>query len=126
MDIVKFKVGETIFREGDESDYAYRIVAGQCEVSITTKGLMRREDTNVLATVGAGEIIGEMGAIDGGARSATIIATRPTEAERYTPDEIIDVLENNPDQAMAYVRTLIKRLRNRNLATSVVAASARD
>ena len=44
------------------------------------------------------------------------------EADADTAEEILDVLEHDPHQALAYIRTLIRRLRHTNKAVSMSAA----
>ncbi len=66
----KYAPGETIIREGGTGSWVYFLVYG--EVSIARKG-------RVVTTTGRqGELIGEMGAIDGARRSATVVAQKET------------------------------------------------
>ena len=66
----------------------------------------------MIATCGAGEIIGEMGVIEESPRSASAVAIEPTLCKSYTAAEIISLLQDDPQEAMAYVRTLIRRIRH--------------
>ena len=70
MEWQSYKPGDVIFRESDESDAAYLIISGDVRI-VSGYG---RTDSKELAVVGAGEYIGEMGAIDNQARSASAIA----------------------------------------------------
>ena len=66
----RFAAGETIFAEGDPSDYAYLIWSGDVEIlKSTPKG------DNRLAILGKDEFLGEMGVIDEQPRSATARAS---------------------------------------------------
>jgi CRP-like cAMP-binding protein len=47
-----------------------------------------------------------------------VIATRTTVCVAYTPDEILTLLEASPAEALAYIRTLIRRLRAANMRSS--------
>ena len=61
-----YAAADVLFREGDESNEAYRIVSGSVEILIRTpRGLM------AVGQLNAGEIFGEMGLIDNKPRSAT-------------------------------------------------------
>ena len=68
-----FNDGDVIFREGGPSDVAYEIVFGTVEIAkIGNNGNV------ILATLGAGEMFGEMGVLDQGTRSATATAACAT------------------------------------------------
>jgi len=70
----RFAAGEEIFRIGDRGRNAYIIERGKVEVSVTRDG-----ENVVIATLGEGEIFGEMSMIDDAPRSATVTATADTE-----------------------------------------------
>jgi len=111
---VKFKAGETIFAEGDPSDHCYRIRSGSVEIRLRVPGVMKRGRSETIATCGPGELIGEMSVIDAAPRSATAVAVTPTLCESFTADEILNLLEHDPQEALNYVRTLIRRVRHSN------------
>jgi CRP-like cAMP-binding protein len=69
------KPGEVLFSEGDLGDYAYMVDEGAIKVSrIDMNGLEL-----TLATLGQGDIFGELALIDTGPRSATATAMKSTE-----------------------------------------------
>ena len=125
MQKVRFSEGETIFSEGDPSTYCYMILSGKVEIFLNIPGVVKRSRTEKIATCFAGELIGEMSVINKGPRSASAVATEPTVCKRYTSDEIISLLEDDPREALAYVRTLIERVRRSNRRISWT-ASQRD
>jgi len=114
MQKVRFSEGETIFSEGDASTHCYKIVSGKVDIMLNIPGLLRRDRSETIATCGAGEIIGEMSVIDEGPRSASAVAIEPTVCTTFTSQEIIDLLQNDPKEALAYVRILIQRVRRSN------------
>jgi len=114
MQKVQFAVGEALFNEGDPSDRCFKIVSGNVEIRLVVRGMMVRGRAETIASCGPGEIVGEMSVIDGAPRSASAVATEPTECLTFTEAEILDILQNDPQEAMAYVRTLIKRIRQGN------------
>src|SRR5687768_14026410 len=109
MQRVSFQPGEVVFAEGDASDLAYLIVRGRVSIQIGD-GASRR----FLAEFGPGEVFGEMGLIEVGPRSATAAAEDYTVCAAYTPNELLDLLEKNPTEAIVFVKTLVHRLRETN------------
>ncbi len=66
---VTFCAGETIFREGEQGDCSYVIISGAVSVH------KKREDKQIkLAELGANQMIGEMGLLSPGHRTATVTA----------------------------------------------------
>lgn len=66
------KAGQVVFAEGDApTDGLYYICYGQVEVS-----RMEPDGTRTLATLGEGDVFGEMAIINSGARNATVKATQ--------------------------------------------------
>ncbi len=66
----KYAPGESIIKEGGTGSWVFFLVYG--EVSVAQQG------RTVTTTSRQGELIGEMGAIDGARRSATVVAVRET------------------------------------------------
>jgi CRP/FNR family cyclic AMP-dependent transcriptional regulator len=115
MNRTEFKQGQVVFSQGDPSDLCYKIERGAVDIRIASydsKGAMR---TVVARTLGHGEVFGEMGIIDDAPRSASAIAVKDTTCVAYTPDEIMGMLEADPKEALAYILTLIQRLRGSNV-----------
>ena len=64
-----FRAGAVIIREGDVGDTAYMIVSGQCRAYRTVDG-----EQETLATMGVGDVFGEMALILEEPRAATVEA----------------------------------------------------
>jgi CRP-like cAMP-binding protein len=109
MQTVVFKAGDTIISEGDEGDTAFFIVNGMVEVSIG-----RGERARTLGTLQAGEVFGEMSLIEPGPRSATITAASDVECLATSYQDFIASIEDNPERAVAFMKTLVRRLRQMN------------
>ena len=107
MEWRSYKPGDVIFRESDESDAAYLIISGDVRI-VSGYG---RADSKELAVVGAGEYIGEMGAIDNQARSASAVAKDNVVCAPVAPAELMDLLHKHPDEAIGLLKILFERLR---------------
>ena len=107
----QFDAGARIFSAGDASDLCYQIFSGSVNILLDVKGIDR-----VVATLGPGEVFGEMGIIDDGPRSASAIAAADTVCIAYTADDIMHQIDSNPETMAAIMKTLIKRLRDANHA----------
>jgi CRP-like cAMP-binding protein len=107
MQTIAFKAGDVIIREGDQGDTAYFVVSGSVEVLI---GAGSRR----VGTLGAGEVFGEMCLIEPGPRSATVRTLADTECIAASYEEFIATIEDYPERAVAFMKTLVRRLRQMN------------
>ena len=106
MQTVKFNAGDTILSEGEAGDTAFLIVAGSVEVSIG-EGAKAKS----VGTLDAGDVFGEMSLIEPGPRSATVRAVTDTECLVTTYDEFIASSQADPERAVEFMKTLVRRLR---------------
>ena len=102
---LKFTSGIEIFRQGDLSDLAYTIVTGKVEIV---------SDGAILATLGAGDVFGEMGLVDEAPRSATARTVGEVAVQALDHDEFTEALMTQPDICLHYLRSLFERLRASN------------
>jgi CRP/FNR family transcriptional regulator, cyclic AMP receptor protein len=109
MQAAAFKAGDTIISEGDDGDAAFFIVAGSVEV-ITGRGA----DARRLGLLKEGETFGEMSLIEPGPRSATVKAATDVECLAISYEEFIGAIEDHPERAVAFMKTLVRRLRQMN------------
>ena len=114
MQKVSFETDEIIFNEGEPSVHCYKILSGSVEILFRDRSTQGSERLVPVGTCGPGEIIGEMGVIEDAPRSATARAVEKTVCISYAVDEIISLLVDEPREALAYVRTLIRRIRQAN------------
>jgi CRP-like cAMP-binding protein len=66
----------------------------------------------LLAQLGPGEIVGEMGVLDGAPRSATVIAIEDTEAVELGAPTVTETILQHPDVSLELLRMLSRRLRS--------------
>ena len=109
MQTFKFSAGDTILSEGDVGQSAYLITTGSVEV-LVGKGTSAKR----VGTLGPGEMFGEMSLIDSGPRSATVKAMADTECVVSTYAEFIASIQQHPDQAIEFMKALVRRLRQIN------------
>lgn len=113
METEQYKHGEIIFREGEESDCCYIIEQGNVEVFKRLK-----QGTVLLATLGAGEIVGEMGLISQLARSASAAADGEVIVKKISREAFNQLFAAQPEEITLTVRALMERLREMNLKLS--------
>src|SRR3954453_6771590 len=88
---------ETILDKGSQSREVFFVLRGA--VSVITFSPAGREVT--LASVKAGDFFGELAAIDGQPRSASVSAIEKTEIAIMPPDIFLDIMRNNPGVCFA-------------------------
>jgi diguanylate cyclase (GGDEF)-like protein len=78
----QYQGGETLFRKGEVSDSMYAIISGELDVvNVIDESSENNSDgaKQLITRLKAGEVVGEMGMIRSCERSATVIATKPSE-----------------------------------------------
>jgi hypothetical protein len=104
-----FQPGQVVFREGDTSQEAFRILRGRVEISILADG-----KPVILAQLGEGDIFGEMAMVDERPRSASAQALEVTECEVLTPDNFNELVLSRPEVLIPYMASFFERLRTAN------------
>jgi NTE family protein len=101
---VSLRTGETVCREGDESDGLYVVLSG--ELAVWGGGERRR----VINRLGPGEVLGEMSLIAGGRRTATVTVARSARLLVLDRAAFDRVLLPNPKVLEYFARLLSRRL----------------
>ncbi|MEZ4272810.1 MAG: cyclic nucleotide-binding domain-containing protein [Myxococcota bacterium] len=105
--------GTTLFCAGDSGDALYVIVEGALEVILGP-----RRGGTVVATLGAGQIVGEVEAMNRSARVASLVATIDTLVLELSGEKFREIIsENRPiaTKMVTYIaRTLARRLASIN------------
>ena len=105
--------GTLIFSEGDESDGMFIIREGKVKVFMSDESGKEM----MIATLGPGEIVGEVAALDGRPRTASVSALVNTRVAKIGLSEFRQFLEENADLALEIIRVLTSRMRDH--ATSI-------
>ncbi|WP_176954747.1 glutaminase A [Albimonas donghaensis] len=106
---MQFAAGETILRRGDPARALFVIARGSASVTVP------REDGRVrrLACLGPGLSVGEMALLDGGARSADVVADEPVVAYALGVDRLRDLARTRPGILIAILENLSRELSSR-------------
>jgi CRP/FNR family transcriptional regulator, cyclic AMP receptor protein len=99
--------GVTLFHEGDDAGPVVVLLSGR--VKVGTVGGAGREA--IIAVRGPGDLIGELSAIDGGPRAATVTTLEPTEALLVPGSAFAGLLERHLRIALVLLRMVAGRLR---------------
>ena len=102
--------GDLLIREGDPGDAMFVVVSGELEV---TKRAGATEQP--LARVGPGAIQGEIAALQGTERAASVRALTDVVVLRVPREGLLALLDTGPDAALALVKTVLERLRTLEL-----------
>src|SRR4249919_1563029 len=105
-----FPAGTRVFHEGDHSDACYIVREGSFRVT--------REHSDgraiTLATLGTGDIFGELAMLDGEVRSASVEAISDGELLALPGGEVRALLGRHPEITVKLVAALVRRLRAAN------------
>ena len=104
----RFPRGATLFNEGERSDRVILLLSGRVKISYFTED--GREV--VLALRSAGDILGELSALDREPRSASAIALEPVDALLLPAGRFRDFLYARPRVALLLLEMLARRLRD--------------
>jgi CRP-like cAMP-binding protein len=102
-----FAANEVLIREDDPSDFLHVIVAGWVRVST----LLDDGREVVYALRGPGDVLGELAALHGWQRSASVRSLEPTTVAQWTGAQFRACLRDRPEIALAVIKTLAVRLR---------------
>ena len=103
-----FPAGSILMRQGETAEVMYVILSGKVRVERHHPDLV---DPVVLADLGPGEVVGEMGLLDGQPRSATVTALEDTETLEMDGADLAYTVLRYPEVSMALMQTIIRRLR---------------
>ncbi|HWS34761.1 MAG TPA: Crp/Fnr family transcriptional regulator [Actinoplanes sp.] len=103
----RFPGRAVLMHQGDPSRYLILITEGWVKVSAES----RRGDEMLLALRGPNDILGELAALDGKSRSATVAALVPVRAHIIPDQRFIDYLKDSPAVAFAMLSHVAARLR---------------
>jgi CRP-like cAMP-binding protein len=108
-----FADGHTLMREGDSGQSFYVVLQGALQVLIDGNAGPRE-----VARLGPGAFVGEIAALMGEPRSATVVTVGASTVLRFDAPPIQDLLKEYPTVRQALVKLALKRSEN-NLAEMI-------
>ena len=113
---VVFAAGETLIRQAETVDVAFVLLTGQVTV-INETALGEAQ----LALIAAPALVGEIAALAGTARTATVRAASAVTALRLPREALMTVARDNPDMLVSVVGQLARQIQGVNAALSIYA-----
>jgi CRP-like cAMP-binding protein len=103
--IVRVPAGATLFQENDEGHQMYVLATGRAEVVVANR---------VVEQLQHGSIVGEMGIVAPGPRSATVVAIDDCEFVAIDEQRFQFLVQQTPFFATQVMRVMAERLRRVN------------
>lgn len=99
---VEYDTGDTVIREGEPGDAFFVTVAGQAKVVVGGKTVHR---------LIPGDHFGEISLLDGGPRSASVVAETPLSVLRLNRGPFLRIVRDDADLARALLASLARMVR---------------
>ncbi|MFL5736200.1 MAG: cyclic nucleotide-binding domain-containing protein [Actinomycetota bacterium] len=109
-DEAQFPAGKVIVQTGSRGNAFYVIVEGTAKV-------VAGYSSRTLARLGPGEFFGELALLDGGPRTASVVAVEPMTAIRIQRAQFRKMLRSEPEVGLKILEELAGRLRARPAPT---------
>jgi len=101
-EVVKFKPGDVVFRQGEDSDFLYYVAEGEYKVIVNGNHVANLTSDDIL--------VGEMSFLLEESRSATVIASTHGNLIKITKESFINILKNQPYYGLFLSKLIAKRL----------------
>ncbi|MGB0682382.1 MAG: cyclic nucleotide-binding domain-containing protein [Magnetovibrionaceae bacterium] len=100
-------MGDILYAEGEDSEFAYIVDKGRVGLFKTIDG-----EELQLATICPGEMLGELAMLEGSVRLATARALEPVSVVEISRQQVMERLKSADPFTRGFVRTLFGQLRN--------------
>ena len=107
IDEVRLRPGQTVIREGQSTESFFIVVSGN--VNVTRAG-------KPAARLGPGDFFGEIGMLDQGPATATVVTEGPVDAMVLSHAQFRDAIKANEGLALQVIAAMAQRLRANALA----------
>lgn len=105
----RIKAGEVVIREGESTRNDFMALVLDGEVTVENS-VAAAHDSMVVSILGPGGLIGDMGIIDGGPRSATCTASTDLALAVLTREALTRLMDTHPSVAARLLLAMSKRL----------------
>lgn len=112
IDRLTLAAGTTLVREGDVTDGVYVLIFG----SLTVAKMLDGGSVRLAHIDKPGTVVGEMVALGGGPRTATVTADQPSDLYRVSSPRFQSLLSENPDEAEMLAAVAVRRAEEGELA----------
>jgi len=102
VDEVSLKPGQTLITEGQPTEAFFILESGHVQVTRGGKSVNR---------LGPGDFFGEIGMLDRGPATATVVTDGPVEAMVLSHTQFRDAIKANDNLALQVIAAMAKRLR---------------
>ncbi len=103
--------GDLLIREGEQDSRLFSIESGRLEIVGRRDG-----EAAMIASIGPGDVLGEVSFIDGSARSVSVTAAEDSRVLQWDRDILLSVLRGDPPMmakfSVAMNELLVERLRD--------------
>jgi CRP-like cAMP-binding protein len=107
IDEVQLKPGQTVIKEGQPTESFFILTSGHVQVTRAGK---------LMARLGPGEFFGEIGMLDRGPASATVVTDGPVAAMVLSHVQFRDAIKGNDTLALQVIAAMAERLRANAMA----------
>lgn len=105
----RYASGQALMREGEAGDDFFVIVSGVVRVTVATSSTGAGGAEEEVARLGQGAFVGEIAAIMGESRNATVTCDGEVTALRFEAARVNEVLKDYPRVREALVKLALKR-----------------
>ena len=105
----RINAGEVVIREGESTRNDFMALVLDGEVTVENS-VAAAHDSMVVSILGPGSLIGEMGIIDGGPRSATCTASTDLALAVLTREALTRLMDTHPSVAARLLLAMSKRI----------------
>lgn len=103
-----YKKKDVVFRFGDPGLTLLIVSSGTAEISVTTAVGQK----SILGVAKAGDVLGDIACLDGGPRSADVVALETMEAVEVQRQDVLQLFREDPDSAILVIEALCQKARN--------------
>ncbi|MES2941234.1 MAG: cyclic nucleotide-binding domain-containing protein [Pseudomonadota bacterium] len=108
----RVRMGSVFIKEGESTHNDFMMLVLEGDVAVESE-LASLNDTMVMSIIGPGNLIGEMGVLDGAPRSASCTASSDLAVAVLSREALLDLIKRRPAVAARFMLAISKRLADR-------------